>query len=545
MLTFLPASWSHEQRSRFLNWLVGPAGLLIDRADGTLSFAHLSFQEYLSAWYLHTNIEGDSERTEACCQKLGALHWWETLRLWAALVGGQQPSKIAPVMDALLRKGIAGLSLTGCMLADGSGPEKIFREWCSKFLVFTHDPWTSDVLLVLTAWSGSRQEHRKQMMAQALPDMAQNCDWFGWMRLREWARKVGLHLVMPFPRESNACALLEAQYQVISSPRHVAVGRILSSVPFWPGEPWELLLLQSWPSRRRFTGHFLQAAAMVGFSRNQIIDLTKRLPHLLRPFPAEVKVPPQFDVDSIKYAIADLDDLDLPAQERRCFTVSYLTDWFLQIGPLPASIGTPAIWVNVLQSTFRTECMGREWTRENANIWTRALSTALASKTIDTESPLRRTGPAFAGPLGILAFLACVEIGRVSGPIDLISSACRIALNPGLSTRHFKKALRLCTEKLDPLWPMLARHLALRGTRGDQSRLCALAASPEQRDGVLGWGLKYIVRGDVILSDGSELTLDELTSELGLKQLPYLEDYPEFPDLPCPDPETGWARKGW
>src|ERR1700704_2526019 len=47
MAELLPAAWG-PKRPSFLAWLAGPAGLLTDRADGTLAFTHLSFQEYLT-----------------------------------------------------------------------------------------------------------------------------------------------------------------------------------------------------------------------------------------------------------------------------------------------------------------------------------------------------------------------------------------------------------------------------------------------------------------------------------------------------------------
>jgi hypothetical protein len=52
MARLLPEHWSAAERTGFLAWLAGPAGVLTDQADGTLAFTHLSFQEYLAAWQL-------------------------------------------------------------------------------------------------------------------------------------------------------------------------------------------------------------------------------------------------------------------------------------------------------------------------------------------------------------------------------------------------------------------------------------------------------------------------------------------------------------
>jgi hypothetical protein len=43
LLAFLPKPWSYSDRQRFLNWLLGATGLLIDRADESVAFAHLSY----------------------------------------------------------------------------------------------------------------------------------------------------------------------------------------------------------------------------------------------------------------------------------------------------------------------------------------------------------------------------------------------------------------------------------------------------------------------------------------------------------------------
>jgi hypothetical protein len=61
----------------------------------------------------------------------------------------------------------------------------------------------------------------------------------------------------------------------------------------------------------------------------------------------------------------------------------------------------------------------------------------------------------------------------------------------------------------------------------DRALLLDLAQHPEKREPPLSWGLQFIVRGDVMLDDGSVVTLDELADEAGLPHLPYLEDLPD------------------
>ena len=64
-------------------------------------------------------------------------------------------------------------------------------------------------------------------------------------------------------------------------------------------------------------------------------------------------------------------------------------------------------------------------------------------------------------------------------------------------------------------------------TTEDRKLLEELAMHPEKREASLGWGLRYIVRGDVLLPDSSETTLDELCLEVGIPLLPLLEDLPD------------------
>jgi hypothetical protein len=77
---------------------------------------------------------------------------------------------------------------------------------------------------------------------------------------------------------------------------------------------------------------------------------------------------------------------------------------------------------------------------------------------------------------------------------------------------------------LDPLWPALARHVARRSTIQDRDLLIDLARHPENREVPFQWGLRFIVRGDLLLDDGEFLTLDELADQAGIERLPYLDE---------------------
>src|SRR5262249_15861190 len=77
--SYLPSTWSLREKELFLRWLVEACGVLV-RDKETYAFAHLSLQEYLAAVHIsqHSNI--------SITDLVFDLHWWETLRVLAALV---------------------------------------------------------------------------------------------------------------------------------------------------------------------------------------------------------------------------------------------------------------------------------------------------------------------------------------------------------------------------------------------------------------------------------------------------------------------------
>ncbi len=268
----LPDSWREEQRTRFLNWLIGSAGLLIDRSDESVSFAHLSFQEYLAAWHLYATIEGSEERKKTCLEKLEERSWWETLRLWTALVGGQQPEKVAPILEGLLEDD-AGLCLSGTILADGLGSHDLFAKWIPQLLDRIRHTWPRDIEDVARAWLSSRQEDRRSLVISHLVPRARKATWVEWIRYRSFVKSIGstAQLALP-PAGTNSRTLIEASYGQLITARHFALGRLLcSGSPLWPGEPRELALLQAWPGPRRLLGHRLQVLASLGASRSALV----------------------------------------------------------------------------------------------------------------------------------------------------------------------------------------------------------------------------------------------------------------------------------
>lgn len=130
--------------------------------------------------------------------------------------------------------------------------------------------------------------------------------------------------------------------------------------------------------------------------------------------------------------------------------------------------------------------------------------------------------------------LSNLGVGPHGSHTELLAKGCR-AFNASVPRDDLANALANWPEEGDPLWPALARHMARLSTPEDRALLENLACRPELRDPPLRWGLQYIVRGDLVLDDGSVLTLDELCEELGLPPLPYLEDRPPPMDVDWDD----------
>ncbi len=111
----------------------------------------------------------------------------------------------------------------------------------------------------------------------------------------------------------------------------------------------------------------------------------------------------------------------------------------------------------------------------------------------------------------------------------LVSLAARF-LRQGRPASSIQKGPR-CVVRRCPLAKHYARHIARRSTVDDRALLESLAADPSQRPEPLASALKYYVRGDLVMPDGSELTLDALCDRAGVARLPLLEEMPPELDV--------------
>ncbi len=542
MATLLPSDWGSKQRLGFLAWLAGPAGLLTDRADGTLTFTHLSFQEYLTAWHLNATIEGAEDRIREFSRQ-GDLDWWETLRLWAALIEKQSPDRLEPVLEALMSGRPDGLAFVGTIFADGLGGNRSFEKWNKLWLPEVIRKWFREVDSFSQCWSASQQVDRKRALAQGLLNAAPGARWVAWLRCCALLDSMAIAASPSLPKSPVSRAILEQlKGSAVSSALSVAAGRILcGGPPIWPKEPLTLGLLQLWPGDRRLLGLRLQSAIASGLSRAELIRLIQSSPARKREKDVVGSI-----VRRIVGEVRENDFSHAIAREMAFYLAGYFTneiagklaDYFARV----SARGLDGVLVHYPIANFAGDLR-------------RLLIYDLVCELVDDmvfrsrlESSPRQTLESFAreeilawGRIGSRAIWAYESPLSSVPEVHLFSAACRLSLCPDLDGKELDTALARYGAELDPLWPALARHLARRATSADRALLVDLAQHPERRGPPLAWGLRFIVRGDVLLDDGSTATLDELCTEAGVPSLPYLEDLPaegEPEDLPKSRPSS-------
>ncbi len=534
---FLPAEWGRERRRGFLAWLVESAGVMVDRTDGTLTFAHLSFQEYLAAHHLSTTRQGDEARQALCRERMGEPAWWETLRLWAALVEDRQPGSLEPVLEALLHASAAGYWLAGAILADGPGAG-VFAAWVEGLTGRFHAHEQAWAELSARAWAASRQEERRADIVSRWPRLAPRWSWLSVFLAKHWSTLARLDLEPEWRNVFYPLLLREG-----SKGESVGRGRVLNgAVPIWPGMPLELVLLQLWPSPRVQVGSRLQTLLSLGASREELLAVA---PHLLAR-PAEN---PELEWHWAQVLSAHLlKELSTPyaflawdwARDWARHLVRFWGDT-LRHGELSQGL-VPHLeneqWQDWTQDWKWSRALdwlcdwGESWVQGWSREWVRH-----GAQTLAQAWSLPRDVPWLAdfvlaelqssqGRSGTRAVLAYME-GSDDPTLKLLQEACRVSLNPRRSTAGLADTLaRWESAHGDPLWSALARHIARMSTPQDLQLLDLLARLPEGQSSPLSWGLRYCVRGDLVLADGSTLTLDALCEELHLPHLPYVEDMP-------------------
>ena len=527
----LPRRYSSEQRRGFIAWLVSAAGVLVDRADGTFSFAHLSFQEYLVAHHWAAVLEGHAARLEVCRRHLRQLAFWETLRLWAAIVEDRNPEHLEALLADLMGDFNAdGFWLAGVMFADGLG-EGQFEAWVARLPERFHVHEQVRAFAAARAWATSQQEGRRQRLAAAWPEIAARTRWLPGVIASGWWQEARL------AREEAEPPAMSRLLSAAGEGQGVARGRALGgSSPVWPGDPPELSLLHLWPGPRGPAAARLQTLVSLGGGRGHLGRAARK-----------VLVPEREERDLARQMARSLarswakeaahDDwvrtwaLDLARDWAMDLSRSWAREWTRDF-----ALDLARYWARYL-ARYWTRDLARDWAFDLARYWARDwaqdwvfdMAMAWADELELPEEPwtldfvaVELAGIGRAGTRAVLAF---------SEPKDpllrLFHEACRLSLRPHSDGAPFRRALAELAGGIDPLWPALARHVARLSTPEDRALLRDLATHPERREKPLSWGLRYYVRGDLVLDDGTEVELDELCDEAGIERLPLLAPMPD------------------
>jgi hypothetical protein len=454
------------------------------------------------------------------------------------------------------------------MLADGVGSNLLFETWAEKTcLRLVREGLPTDAvepaLLCAQAWSRTRQDDRRRHLCRMLSDLASEANWLEWMRCSKWAEEANLGAdVTPASRSAGAVAAALSKKASGLTEREVATGRILcGGSPLWPGgPPWELALLQMWPSRRRLAGMRLQSMANLQLSRQDIVEAAKVV------MAGEPSTRVDERVQSITgrlsgHTRADYSDGSIGDLVRDLWVHPFVRYWVTFLG----TCGDEPKWLdfyNVLgrgamESWAVRSSRAKGWTdldvgpRNSAKSWVDGLTLGAGAVNASSSNGLSREDlaslahtlgfPAHVGSVAASDF-ARVELasfGRVFGKycmarlddahfgkkVALIENACKVAI-----AREARLEEATPTGRVkDQLWYALARQLAGTSSEDDEEFLEDLARHPENRERPLSWGLQYIVRGDVMLDDGSVLALDDLATEISIPALPYLERARDLP----------------
>ena len=514
------------------------SGVLVDRTDGSVHFAHLSFQEHLAAYHLYCTREGD-ERVAVVDKHMGNRDWWETLRLWAGLTGDNGPDKLTPVL-AMLRRNDEGYWLAGMIFADGTGLRSDFEAWATSLgehLSSLYGEWGDDKDdLCARAWGACKQKDRRTVLTEHLISMRGSLHLLGASRHADWCQSAALQVA-----RAPALQALEAPIERASATARSRA--LFGSAASWP-DGGELAVLRLWPSLRGTVGVRLQTAISVGAQVKEVMALFPAfLERDTRTWSDEDRVLlgrfiRGFDRNFVQYFVRDFDRYFVWYFVRYCHR--YFVRNFVQSfdGDFVRSFGGDFVrrFVQHFVRDF-VQSFDEDYVRDfyPGFVWNSDRDFRLAKLMLDTRWLSHLAFLELGSVYGRASTRAALAHGKVPEGVpllDLFRAACRASFAPGdVSLRD--TATHACDAfDGDPLWPALARHVARISTDEDRALLQDLARHPEQRQPPLSWGLQYYVRGDLVFDDDSVVTLDELCARGGLAPLPLLEPMPDELDIP-------------
>ncbi|MCW3097049.1 MAG: putative signal transduction protein with Nacht domain [Chthonomonadaceae bacterium] len=537
---YLPLEWGDHQKEGFLLWLCGRAGVMVDDTQDNIWFAHLSFQEFLTAWYLNNNVVG--AEAEARFHKLAVDPiWWETLLLWAALLKDNSAERAEQVLQSLLDK--EHCLLVGMMLADGVGVERQMQEWREAFGRLVLHQWPDQMDRCLRAWQASRQEERREGLLKELGSIAGEAYWPAWLRLSDASGRMGGSLQLPVnhPNSVGQSPLLTLYPDREVTQKGFGGARILSgNGNLWPKYP--LGLLHLWPSERRRLTVDLQGLSSLGSQKEELkAYLMQRQKVRSTPLPSHLDEHSMLVAHDVAHflsrelgrnfdqridrgfgreiGLALVLDLTLPHDVKFAHAIDSAIIRGLDLGL------AQTLALNLGLALDRVSDHGRDVARYLAH--------NLVSNR-DPETSLEILHDFCLGAIFLRSLLALIPLSRARDytsdrlPMAVLIPACLASVTRGrLGTEALAQNLSTATERgVDPLWIALARHIARLSTPEDRALLEELAAYPEKRRGELSWALQYLIRGDVLLPDGTEVTLDELCRETDIPLYPLLEEMP-------------------
>ncbi len=561
-LDFTPKEWDTKNRNGFLVWLTERAGVIVNRADGTLSFSHLSFQEYLCAWHLNVTIEGDSNRLDMFVEKSRMFGWWETLRLWSALLESQNPERLSILIKNMDRNNSL-VCLFGCSFADGLGTSIEFEKWLIQFSDLLKISFLFGYEQSAIAWTACKQNQRKEKIKLLFESLNSSLSWTAWTRFNRWI-SIALSVELKKPMKGsnkyyltnvfdkyyedhsvyrgNERKLKKVKYPVRKLTKNdISINKIfLVANPFI--ENWEgFKFLLIWPSYRCLAGLLIQNFINYDFdyediksyysiifnSRTNIncIEVEKRIYDSIS---SEDFISLRHEKDTVNSKLLSLEHI------RKIMAFTFAGDFNNNY--------SPGLVKHIFSNIF--QCFG---CREGRKLVCKIAESKTANNfyslfNLDIEDSefcsninvgdrckdLILTDYLIRGRNILLPLLAICDYQPDDHLLKLFSKASRIYHKIDTDHNSLLEYQKTIDSSVHKFWLAYSRHLADIPQSGDTEYLSKCIKFPEKLPTSLSKVIKFIVRGDAMFKDGKVITLDELSKELDLPPLPYIEKMRRF-----------------
>ena len=426
-----------------------------------------------------------------------------------------------------------------------------FRIWRRRLDRVLRESYTRQVENLVEVFNGRPRAARKTYL-DAIQGAAKLSSWFAWYRLRRLTKALGGEALSPPAPFVNA-AIRAAQISRRVEPYEqddLAVGRVLASAdPMWPSHHRFLGFLNLWPNRRRLVGQTLQAAVLCGAPRQMLEHLAMRAAELFSSSAALSQERPV--LSEIQARIETFLDTDLSRYW------SYLTCQgssdtgkvyegivveSSEISQSILSLSEPELdsWAE-LTALCDSEWL-RSWSGDLAERWIKGRTGAAGSYVesspwiLDLAAYLIRSSMRGVAR-GALAIRAAKSYPYTDDIRELMSAAARSAVDKDYGPKGFAVTADRLRGNVGPLWWSLANIVSKPEEEGHQHLhhldiLKNLAQRPEEcGDPDLELGLRFIVRGDVLLPSGEVLSLEDL----GVSDLAWIEE---------PGPEINFDLSG-